>query len=279
MTVCLLEEAEALELRSAGERVAYYRKLILPMKNPVGEPTLLLDVGCGNGYAVAEWRKARVRAIGIDASLYRFSRWVAQHPGERPFVVANAAALPFRSGVAAAVVASGMLEHIGVMEERTDRYRVSALPARDPAREAVVRELLRVTAPGSALYLDFPNGSFPVDFWHGDDIASFRWHRIPDPLCPDFWSVRLWAKRSGATVTLHRLHGRLQFRQVGTRRAGRILTPPMKAFLRLLDAALSFAPARLLAAFYPFLVLSLRLRPPNAASASERSGRAMTRSP
>jgi SAM-dependent methyltransferase len=265
MTAFSLEQAEALEQRAAEERVEYYSRLIRPDRL-FDATDVLVDVGCGNGFAVEEWRRRGVKAVGIDASPYRFSRWMALYPDRKPFVIADAAALPFRTGAARGVIASGVLEHIGVEEGRDRRYWVRARRTRDAEREAVVRELLRVLHPGSPLFVDFPNGSFPIDFWHGDEIASFRVHRLPDALCPTFSDVLVWGRRAGATVSLHRLRGRLNFRQIGTRAIGRILSPVAKLFLLVLDGSLPIAPRRLVAFLYPFLVMELREPLPGSGS-------------
>ena len=144
----LLREAEALEACAATERVAFLTKLFGDGSRPAG---CLLDVGCGNGYAVKEWSGRGLDAVGVDISLYRLSRWVGEHPASnRPFVIADATALPFRNGVFDRVVSSGMIEHVGV-EESSMPYTVVAQPGREEKRRRVVAEIARVADPTTDL--------------------------------------------------------------------------------------------------------------------------------
>ncbi len=136
----LLAEAEALEARAATERVVFLTKLFGD-ESRTGQR--LLDVGCGNEYAVREWSDRGLDAVGIDISLYRLSRWVGEHPASnRPFVIADATALPFRNGVFDRVVSSGMIEHVGV-EESSMPYTVVAQPGQEEERRKGVAEISR----------------------------------------------------------------------------------------------------------------------------------------
>ncbi len=244
----LLEHAEALEQGAASDRVAY-------LQGSGIDGALILDLGCGNGYSVREWLALGRKAIGVDYSLYRFSRWLSEHPVHRPFVVASAVALPFRNGVFDASVASGLLEHIGV-SEAPNPYRVSSLPGKHQARSCAVSEILRVTRPSGSVVLDFPNGWFPVDFWHGDRVASFRLHAVPDALNPSLLELQRYAPRCRLTVLP--LGSRLQFRQVRSRWWGRLLTAPVRAFLRLLDRLPRPVATPLSAVLSPFLVIRIK---------------------
>jgi SAM-dependent methyltransferase len=242
----LLQQAEALEREAASERVEYLQRV-----GVTGAP--ILDVGCGNGYSVMEWRRGGL-AVGVDRSLYRLSRWVAEHKGGRPFVVADAAALPFRDRQFLHTVSSGMLEHVGVSEHASP-YRVAALPAKHSLRSQVVSELRRVTHPEGTVTLDFPNGFFPVDFWHGDSLGAFRLHRVPDALNPTVWELRTYVR--DGRITLLPLHKRLRFRQISRKWWGRLLAGPASLFLRVLDALPRSLAAPLLGLLYPFLVVRI----------------------
>ena len=246
-----LRQAEELEAISAAERVAYFSGLF-----PVTTGSSLLDVGCGNGYSVQHWREAGVEAFGVDVSLYRLSRWVNEHPQGRPFVVADATALPFKNGTFDALFSSGMIEHVGV-SETSQPYAVSPHSDRDDQRRAVIGEFLRVCRPKATLILDFPNGRFPIDFWHGDEIASFRVHSIPDDLLPSMADVRLWAAECGSRAGLKRLQGRLRFLQVRRRWWGRIGHPAMRIFIRFLDMMVAIGASRLVENCFPYLVVQL----------------------
>lgn len=242
-----LEEAEELERASSGPRVSYLRDL--------GLDAPLLDVGCGNGYAVAEWRRRGLHAVGVDSSVYRMSRWLDEHSSLPflPFVVADAAALPFRTGHFGAAYSSGLLEHIGV-QEQGGRYRFAEMPDKHLRRERAVAEMCRVTRQSGPVVLDFPNGMFPIDFWHGSSLAAFRIHALPDRLNPSLWEIRRYAGRR--SVTILPLRSRLGFRQVSRKWWGRALRLPTRIFVRSLDNL----PRRLqpvLGLLYPFLVVRI----------------------
>ena len=240
---CLLHAAEALEAEAALERVAYWREI-----DALGATTL--DAGCGNGYSVREMRERGVRAIGVDYSLYRMSRWLAEQRPHRWLVVADAGALPFRTRAFETVVSSGMLEHIGVIEQ-TQPYRVASAPDQAARRQRTIDELRRVST--RTLTLDFPNGAFPVDFWHGESIGAFRVHAIPDPLNPTFAQIRSYV--AVGSVTLLPLRNRLRFRQISTSLWGRLLKPLARVTLRVLDRLPRSLP--LLSLFYPYLVIRI----------------------
>lgn len=241
-----LLHAEALEKEAATERVAYFEK--------TGVAGRILDVGCGNGYSVAEWNRRGHHAVGVDAAIYRLSRWLVEHRDRRAFVVADARALPFRPGGFDHVVSSGVIEHIGV-EEDPNPYRVSALPGKRRDRAAAVAELVRVAAGSGSVTLDFPNGWFPIDFWHGDHVGSFRLHRLPDALNPSLREIAGYF--AGARFRLLRVADRLRFRQISTRWWGRLLSPPMRAFLIALDHLPQRIRRPLAAVFSPFLVVRI----------------------
>jgi SAM-dependent methyltransferase len=169
-------------------------------------------------------------------------------------VVADAAALPFRDGQFLHTVSSGMLEHVGVSEHASP-YRVAALPAKHSVRAQVVSELRRVTRSAGTVTLDFPNGCFPVDFWHGDSLGSFRVHRVPDALNPTVWELCGYVREG--RITLLPLHNRLRFRQISRQWWGRLLAGPAHLFLRFLDALPRGLAWPLLAVLYPFLVVRI----------------------
>jgi SAM-dependent methyltransferase len=251
----LLNDAEVLEARAASERVTYLTQLF---PDDVSGDVRLLDVGCGNGYAVAEWAESGLSAIGVDVSLYRLSRWVSVHSErQRPFVIADASALPFRDGVFDRVVSSGMIEPVGVVESSSP-YSVEAAPEQDELRQCVVSELVRVAAADATVVVDCPNGTFPVDFWHGDRIGAFRIHGIGDALLPSFSELRRWARSCGSEAILRPLTGRLAFRQVGNRWWGKALAPLMRLYLTVLDGGTRLGLGRLTAPLYPYLVVEIR---------------------
>jgi SAM-dependent methyltransferase len=253
----LLRDAEALEARAAGERVAFLTRLFGD-GNHAGQR--LLEVGCGNGYAVREWSARGLGAVGVDISPYRLSRWVSEHPAShRPFVIADATALPFRDGVFERVVSSGMIEHVGVKESSLP-YTVVAQPDREEKRRRVVAEIVRVADSAAMILIDCPNGSFPIDFWHGDGLGAFRTHGVPDVLLPSFGDLRRWATSCRCRAVLRPITGRLAFRQVGSRWWGRLLAPLMRLYLGGLDVLTRMGMGRITAPFYPYLVAEIRAR-------------------
>ena len=238
----LLHAAERLEEAAARERVSYLDGLGL-----LGPR--VLDVGCGNGYFVGAVGETML-AVGVDRSFYRMSRWVIEGRAGRHLLIADAAALPFVAASFDAVIASGMLEHIGV-EESAAPYGVTSLADKARVRAAAVAELRRVC--GGHVVLDFPNGWFPIDFWHGDSVGAFRIHAVPDTLNPTLRELRSYL--GGANVILLPLRDRLQFRQISRRWWGRGLSPVASLWIRLLDCLPRGTP--LLGFLYPFLVIKV----------------------
>jgi hypothetical protein len=55
-----------------------------------------------------------------------------------------------------------VIEHIGVAETGVPKYSVRPLPDRDDQRAAFLAELFRVTRAGGVVFLDCPNGAFPI---------------------------------------------------------------------------------------------------------------------
>jgi SAM-dependent methyltransferase len=84
----------------------------------------VLDVGCGNGLYLRGLRDRQVTALGCDLSMGMLR--AADHPA---LVSADVTALPLRDGAVDVALAIHMLYHV-------------------PDREAAIRELRRVVAPG-----------------------------------------------------------------------------------------------------------------------------------
>jgi SAM-dependent methyltransferase len=224
-----------------------------------GHAWKVLDCGCGNGISVDLLNEAGVAAWGNDPSALRKWQWRERKWRER-LSVSDGSCLPFPDGFFDVVVASGVLEHIGVAESRSERYEVRPLPARDADRVRFLAELLRVTAADGTIWLDFPNGAFPIDFWHGDGPGAARWHGRREGFLPTAAEMRSLVRQvsPGATVGFHSPHRRLQFRQVRKRWYGALLAEPA----RLLLGLMAVRPFRILAAsgLNPFLVVEIRRR-------------------
>ena len=160
----LSEEARrGMANENAGRRIEDY---YLPILRATGARRVL-DSGLrerrgGGRPPGCRFRCVGARPLGVPQVA------VAYAPRRDRLVVADGLKLPFPDGFFDAVISSGVLEHVGVFERGGPGiYEVSPLPDRDERRSAFLAGLVRVLAPGGTLYLDFPNGAFPIDFWHG----------------------------------------------------------------------------------------------------------------
>ena len=252
---------EGLELELEGTRrriVDFYAPMIRPGSR-------VLDCGCGNGLSVDLLNDAGFDAWGNDLSALRKWQWRERQRRDR-LVVASALSLPFPDGFFDVIVSSGVIEHIGVEETGVPRYTVRALPNRDELRLAFFRELSRVLAPGGTLYVDCPNGAFPIDFWHADAPGRPRFHSVREPFLPRYGELRAYAlaARPNATVEPLSPYRRLQFRQASRHWLGRTFSRPADLFLRMMTVR----PFRFLAASFmnPFLVVKTTGGPGAAAA-------------
>jgi SAM-dependent methyltransferase len=136
---------------------------------------------------------------------------------------------------------------------------VTPLPDRDAQRGAFLAELLRVLAPGGILYLDAPNGAFPIDFWHNKKAGQARWHSTREGFLPTFGEVRSLLREIDPRISIQAVspNGRLAFRQAGQHWYGRMLTPAMRLLFRMMD----FVPILSRSLLNPFLVLRIT-KPP-----------------
>ncbi|HJQ38972.1 MAG TPA: class I SAM-dependent methyltransferase [Thermoanaerobaculia bacterium] len=231
------EHAKGLELELEGTRrriLDFYLPLL-----PRG--ARVLDCGCGNGLSVDLLTERGFDAWGNDLSQLRKWQWREREHRDR-LVVASALTLPFADDAFDVVISSGVIEHIGVSETSVPRYAVTPLPNRDELRAAFLRELLRV-AP--TVYLDCPNGAFPIDFWHGDTPGSARFHSLREGFLPTFSEIRAIAPR----VEPLSPYKRLQFRQASQHWYGRLLGRPADWFFRFMPKFVAKS------AINPFLVL------------------------
>src|ERR1019366_7545228 len=248
------EARRGYENENSGPRVEDYS---LPLLRSTGARRVL-DSGCGNGESVDVLSAAGIEAWGHDLSAFRKWQWRSRMHRDR-LVVADGLRLPFPDGFFDAVVSSGVLEHVGVRERGGPGiYEVSPLPDRDARRTAFLAGLVRVLAPGGTLYLDFPNGAFPVDFWHGPSAGSARWHSPFEGFLPNVTEIAALAKRlepPAASPSVRRTVGCSSTR-LGANWYGRLFRAPIKAFY-----ALTSVPGfTWLAgtALNPYLVLAVR---------------------
>lgn len=195
----------------------------------------VLDCGCGNGLAVDLLAERGFEAWGIDLSALRKWQWRERARRDR-LAVASALALPFRDGWFDTVISSGVIEHIGVAETGGATYSVRPLPERDTLRRKYVSELLRVVRPGGSLFIDCPNGAFPIDFWHNVAGGRARWHRLDEGFLPTYGEIRRLVNDEvpGAAIRAVTPHRRFAFQQVGRYWYGRLGALPITLWFRLL---------------------------------------------
>lgn len=258
-----LNEAQRLGL--ANERAGtearvrdFYLPAVLGLPRPVDRALRLLDSGCGNGISVDRFAEQGIEAWGNEVSALRMWQWRERVSCDR-LVAADSRRLPFPDGYFDVVISSGVLEHVGVAERGGDAYHVEPLPERDAMRVAFLGELLRVTAAGGVLFLDFPNGAFPIDFWHGTVPGHARFHSLREGFLPTVGDVRGYVGALGPyRVRPLSPRGRLRMRQVGRHWYGRALQWPMRALL----AAMGLPGLRWLAGspVNPYLVLRVESR-------------------
>ncbi len=204
--------------------------------------------------------RAGFDAWGHDLSAFRKWQWRARSRRDR-LVVADGLTLPFPDGFFDAVISSGVLEHVGVDERGGPGiYEVAPLPDRDVRRAAFLSGLARVLAPGGTLYLDFPNGAFPIDFWHGTSAGGARVHSPFEGFLPKVKEIAALARTLGPgfRVSVRSPHRRLRFNQVGAHWYGRVFRAPVAGFYALTSVPgftwLAGTPLN------PYLVLALRRR-------------------
>jgi SAM-dependent methyltransferase len=234
------------EVRGSQWRVErYYAPKLTPGSR-------VLDCGCGNGVSVDVLTALGFDARGIDLSSLRKWQWREREHRDR-LAVASALSLPFPDASFDTVLSSGVIEHIGVAEEGGATYRVTPLADRDEQRRAYVGELLRVTKPGGSVFVDCPNGAFPVDFWHGAVGGRARFHRRDEGFLPTIREIRGYA--AGARLTAHSPHRRFAFRQVGRHWYGKLFAPLVAAAFALGGRLFARTPLN------PYLVLEMK-KPP-----------------
>jgi SAM-dependent methyltransferase len=233
------------EVSGARWRIEKYYGPRLPARARV------LDCGCGNGVSVDALMAQRFDAWGIDLSSLRKWQWRERIHRER-LGVASALRLPFGDATFDVVLSSGVIEHIGVAEEGGDTYRVRPLPDRDEQRAAFVSELLRVTRRGGSIFIDCPNGGFPIDFWHNSVGGRARFHRRDEGFLPTFREIEKLA--GGHTVVAHSPHRRFAFRQVGRHWYGKIFALPMRVLFALMGERIATS------AMNPYLVVEVKKR-------------------
>lgn len=213
--------------------------------------TSVLDCGCGNGVSVDVLNEHGFDAWGVDLSALRKWQWRERARPEK-LAVANALRLPFPDDSFDAVISSGVIEHIGVDEVGGAAYGVMPRPDRDESRQQFIDELLRVTKAGGRVFVDCPNGAFPIDFWHGGEGGRARWHSPREGFLPSFAEIKAMAH--GARIRAISPHRRFRFQQVGQHWYGRVFALPVAMWFAVMRAVPALAPT----ALNPYLVVEIR---------------------
>ncbi|MBI3697313.1 MAG: class I SAM-dependent methyltransferase, partial [Acidobacteria bacterium] len=157
----------------------------------------VLDCGCGNGLSVECLAEAGFAACGIDLWAVRLEQWKERSRLPRAgFLFADATRLPFAPASFDIVLSCGLLEHIGVAEEWEPVYKVAPLADQAERRRQFLVECFRVMRPGGVLYLDHPNGAFPIDFWHNSYRTEPRFHSLSEGFLPTFREVATLARQA-----------------------------------------------------------------------------------
>jgi len=220
----------------------------------------VLDCGCGNGLLVDIMNKYGMDAWGVDAGRSRHIQWCRRLSGAT-LVSANAIKIPFMDRTFDAVISSGLIEHIGIHEEEINGYRSYRLADCDNQRRQFAGELARILKPDGFILLDHPNGAFPADFWHGGQPGSIRWHPVRGDMLPRFDEIARYFKMADHALKYFSLspRRRLGFKVVGTLWYGRLFTPIMKIWLKIIDMrCLSFLARSFL---NPYMVTVFTRRP------------------
>jgi len=153
---------------SRGEQL--YRDYIGPWLDQTAA-VRVLDAGCGLGSVITAMCSDGREGWGVDVRGVAGLWAEVGRPADR-FLVGDVTALPFPAQSFDAVIALGVVEHIGTLTGHLTLaadYRAQ--------RQHFVDELVRITRPGGRVLLACPNKHFPLDIQHGpnDELTYAPW--------------------------------------------------------------------------------------------------------
>lgn len=214
----------------------------------------VLDCGCGTGLSLDCLAEQGWTATGIDLWFERIEQWRGRSRRRSTHLLkADATELPFDDQSFDILFSCGLLEHIGVHEEWKPSYKVAPRSDQFQERLRFFKECFRVLRRPGVIYIDHPNGAFPIDFWHDDDRAA-RPHKLSENFLPKFAQIEQLVRAAGCDCPVEAISpaNRFTFKQVGKHWWGKLLGRPFETWFQLMQVPPFTRFAR--SAFNPYLV-------------------------
>ena len=208
-------------LQKAGNvRVA--RDFIQPIARRY-DANVVLDVGCGNGTAVATFLEDGFDAYGIDLVCLAPYWEELERPKDRFCVVEpDRHRLPFEDSAVDFAFSFGVIEHVGTVDGHSER-----LADYHERREGWLREIMRVVRPGGHVLIGCPNRGFPLDFSHDLEDTRAAWehwlsrkagvsihHPWGENFLPGYPDVRRYLRDEDCDIEPLSIHGLLEYGRV-----------------------------------------------------------------
>jgi hypothetical protein len=102
-------------------------------------------------------------------------------------------------------------------------------------------ELLRVVRPGGVIWIDAPNGSFPIDLWHTTSMeGSPRFHSIRERFLPKLGEIRRLLKLADPELKAVAIspHERFHYGRIRRRPYGKVAAAAASLWFRLMKIPL-----------------------------------------